>query len=195
MRWWCFSKKPYFYITECPPALFFYKGPCFTSLACEKWNLRHTQSPAEHPETNGLVEKVNGSISSTLAAFVNFAHFDWDDQVARAIFSIITSKQSTTEITPFELVFGRRAVLAVENAFPWPPSTPIFPQRWMEAVAQWRNTARRLIVIRQRKSKKNYDQFWKPDPTFLPGELVLVARRPETKRKTRKFIRRFIGPY
>lgn len=173
------------------------KGPCFTSLAfanfCGKWSLRHTQASAEHPETNGLVEKINGSIASTLAAFVNFAHSDWDEKVARAMFSINTSKHSTTEITPFELVFGRPAVLAVENAFPWSPSTPVSPR--MEAVAQWRKTARRLIVIRQQKSKKNYDQFRKPDPTFLPGELVLVARRPKTKGKTKKFIRRFIGPY
>ncbi|KAI9550030.1 hypothetical protein GHT06_007621 [Daphnia sinensis] len=175
------------------------KGPCFTSLAfasfCGKWNLRHTQASAEHPETNGLVEKMNGSIASTLAAFVNFTHSDWDEKVARAIFSINTSKQSTTEITPFELVFGRPAVLAVENAFPWPPSTPVSPQRRMEAVAQWRKTARRLIVVRQRKSKKIYDQFRKPDPSFLPGELVLIARRPKTKGKTKKFSRRFIGPY
>ncbi|KAI9555008.1 hypothetical protein GHT06_020301 [Daphnia sinensis] len=194
-----FLEEAVFLYHGVPTRLVSDKGPCFTSLAfasfCGKWNLRQTQASAEHPETNGLVEKINGSIASTLAAFVNFTHSDWDEKVARAIFSINTSKQSTTEITPFELVFGRPAVLAVENAFPWPPSTPVCPQRRMEAVAQWRKTARRLIVVRQRKSKKTYDQFRKPDPSFLPGELVLIARRPKTKGKTKKFIRRFIGPY
>ncbi|KZR98301.1 Histone-lysine N-methyltransferase NSD2-like protein [Daphnia magna] len=76
---------------------------------------------AEHPETNGLVEKVNGTLVATLAAFVNFEHNDWDRGLQQAAFSINTAKQSTTQITPFELVYGRSAVFPHEASFPWPP--------------------------------------------------------------------------
>ena len=91
------------------------------------------------------------------------------------MFSINTSKQSTTEITPFELVFGRPAVLSMESAFPWPPTTPRTHEERVEVVSRWRKMARRLIIIRQKKSKLNYDRYRKADPTFKNGELVLIS--------------------
>jgi hypothetical protein len=164
------------------------KGPCFTSFAfsafCDKWNIKHVKASAD-PETNGLVERINSSIASTLAAFVNFDHSDWDERIARAVFSINTSKQSTTEITSFELVFGRPAVL----------SAPLTHEERVEVVSRWRKTARRLIIIRQKKSKLNYDRYRKADPTFKNGELVLIARRQKTKNTTKKFIPGFVSPY
>lgn len=164
------------------------KGPCFTSLAfanfCDRWAICHVQASAEHPETNGLVEKINSSIASTLAAYVDLNHGDWDQRIGRAVFSINTAKQSTTEITPFELVYGRPAVMPINSTFLWPPTTPQSHDERMHTVSRWRKVARRLIIIRHRKSKKYSDRFRKPDPTFLPGELVLIARRPKTKGKT-----------
>lgn len=175
------------------------KGPCFTSLAfaefCREWRIRHVQASAEHPETNGLVEKMNGSIASTLAAYVNFNHTDWDKKIARATFCINTAKQSSTEISPFELVYGRTAVMVVELAFPWPPDEHPSNDDRVKAVARWRETARKLVIKRQHKAKENYDRYRKPDPIFRPGELVLIARKPKTKGKTKKFVPRFIGPY
>jgi hypothetical protein len=97
---------------------------------------------------------------------VNFKHLDWDEKIARAVFSINTSKQSTIEITHFELVFGRPAVMAIESAFPWPNFTPWTHEEWIVAVSRWRKPARRLILIRQRKSKLNYDRLRKSDPSF-----------------------------
>ncbi|KAK4017438.1 hypothetical protein OUZ56_032749 [Daphnia magna] len=34
--------------------------------------------------------------------------------------------------------------------------------------------------------KKNIDRYRRPDPVFHPGELVLIARRPKAKGKTKK---------
>ncbi|EFX67806.1 hypothetical protein DAPPUDRAFT_115134 [Daphnia pulex] len=85
--------------------------------------------------------------------------------------------------------------MSLESAFPWPPSTPLTHEERVEVVSRWRKTARRLIIIRQKKSKLNYDRFRKADPTFQIGELVLIARRRKTKNTTKKFIPQFIGPY
>jgi hypothetical protein len=111
------------------------------------------------------------------------------------LFFINTPKQSTTEITLFELVFGRPAVMSMESAFPWPPSTPLTHEERVEMVSRWRKMARRLIIIRQKKSKINYDGFRKTDPIFQIGELVLIGRRLKTKNTTKKFIPRFVRPY
>lgn len=39
-----------------------------------------------------------------MAAFVNFEHIDWDDHLPEADFFINTTKQSTKELSSFELV-------------------------------------------------------------------------------------------
>ena len=83
----------------------------------KKWRVRRVLSSAEHPETNGLDKKVNETLAYTFAAFVNVDQDAWDDQIPEAVFCINTAKQSTTEITPFELVYGRSAVLA-QHVFP-----------------------------------------------------------------------------
>ena len=85
--------------------------------------------------------------------------------------------------------------MSMESAFPWPPSTPLTHEERVEMVSRWRKMARRLIIIRQKKSKLNYDHFRKTDLNFQIGELVLIARRLKTKNTTKKFIPRFVSPY
>jgi dihydroorotase len=88
-----------------------------------EWRIHHIFASAEHPETNGLVEKVNGTLVATLAAFVNFEHNNWDQgRIQEAAFAINLSKQSTTQITLFKLVYSSTVVLLHENSFPWQPS-------------------------------------------------------------------------
>ena len=90
---------------------------CKMAIFLKKWRVCRVLSSAEHPETNGLDEKVNETLAYTFAAFVNVDQDAWDDQIPEAVFCINTAKQSTTEITPFELVYGRSAVLA-QHVFP-----------------------------------------------------------------------------
>lgn len=119
---------------------------------------------AEHSETNGLVEKVNGTLVVTLAAFVNFEHNDWDRGLQEAAFAINTAKQSTIQTTPFELVYGRSMFLPHEASFPWPPTDTETHEERHKKVHKWRKIARRLIFKKQRKSKANYDLHRKPGP-------------------------------
>jgi hypothetical protein len=175
------------------------RGPAFSSLVFEafmnEWRVRHIFASAEHPETNGLVEKVNGTLVATLAAFVNFEHNNWDQGLQEAAFSINTAKQSTTQITPFELVYGRTVFLPHEASFPWPPTDKETADERKKKVESWRKVARRLIFRRQQKSKLIYDRHRKPSPLYEPGDLVLVARKPRSNGRTKKFLIKFVGPY
>lgn len=175
------------------------QGAAFTSALfaglLKEWRVKHSLASAEHPETNGLVEKANGTLTSTIAAFVNLNHTDWDLRLAEAIFAINTAKHFTTEITPFELVFGRTAVLPHESAFPWPPTEIETNEDRIKKVAHWRRIARQLTIKQQKKSEATYNKYRSPDPIFSPGELVLVARKRRGNGKTKKFLPRFIGPY
>lgn len=175
------------------------RGPAFSSSMFaefkNEWRVRHILASAEHPETNGLVEKVNGTLAAILAAFVNFEHNNWDQGLQEAAFAINTAKQSATQITPFELVYGRTVFLPHEASFPWPPTEKETADDRKKKVERWRKVARRLIFKRQRKSKATYDLHRRPSPLYEPGDLVLVARKPRSNGRTKKFIVKFIGPF
>lgn len=175
------------------------RGPAFASKQfdefLQEWNVQHVMSTPEHPQTNGLVERMNRTLTSTLAAYLNLNQDDWDIRLQDATFSINTARQSTTELTPFELTYGRTAVLSHELGFPWPTSPTVSHQSRIRQVAKWRRTARRLICERQMKSKKETDKYRRPNQAFDPGDLVLVSRKPREKGKTRKFLPKFIGPF
>jgi transposase InsO family protein len=175
------------------------QGSAFSSREfaefCGNVRLKHIMCSAEHPESNGLVERVNRAIASTLAAFVNLKHDDWDVKLHQAVFAINSAKQSTTQKSPFELVYGRPAVTPDEVLFPWVPQMIEGEDDFIRKVARWRKVARSLILAQQRKSKTLADRFRNPDPVFKLGDLVLVARRRVCVGKTKKFVCRSIGPY
>jgi len=158
-----------------------------------KCRFKHIMASAEHPETNGLIERVNRAIAATLAAFINLNQDDWDEKLPQAIFAINTAKQSTTQITPFELVYGRPPVLAHELAFPWPEDEAEHRDDFQRKLDKWRKVARLLIASQQKKSKAHADRFRKPDPIYKEGDLVLVFRR--RRKGTKKFVDRSVGPY
>ena len=89
------------------------QGTAFSSHLMEdnvkEWGTHHVFATAEHPQTSGLVERVNRTMTQALAAYVNTDHDDWDRHLPAAVFAINTARQSTVEISPFQLVYGRLA--------------------------------------------------------------------------------------
>ncbi|KAI9550279.1 hypothetical protein GHT06_004904 [Daphnia sinensis] len=49
-----------------------------------------------------------------LSMYVSSCHDDWDDIVDFMVFAYNTSRQETTGLTPFYLLYGREAVLPVD---------------------------------------------------------------------------------
>ncbi len=75
-----------------------------------EWRIDHIPATPEHPQTNGLVERLNRTATLAIAAYLNTSHTDWDVKLQGAALAVNTARQSTTEITPFEMVYGRRPV-------------------------------------------------------------------------------------
>ncbi|KAJ8000892.1 hypothetical protein DPEC_G00185110 [Dallia pectoralis] len=71
-------------------------------------NKRSLCSPY-HPQTNGLVEKLNGIIQRSLNKVVADHPKDWDQYLQETMFALQTKKQLTTKYSPYFLMFGREA--------------------------------------------------------------------------------------
>ena len=133
-------------------------GPSFKSSQfvdfLSSWGIQHVMATASHPQTNRLCERMNRTLTAALRAYVNVAQDNWDTELPMVTFCINTAQQETAKFTPFELVYGRRAVLPPETSFPWPPASTETRKGFIRRVILWRKLARNFIKSRQQRSEK-----------------------------------------
>ena len=87
-------------------------GPQFKSelyeQICRFFNIKVIKSTPYHPISNGLVERFNGSLKSMLMKVAEQDPKNWDRFVNAALFAYREVPNSTTGISPYELVYGRK---------------------------------------------------------------------------------------
>ena len=200
------SKHAILFLRQCiicrhghPQRIISDQGSAFTSremaAAMESWKVNHVFATPEHPQTSGLVERGNSTLALAIAAYVNTNHNDWDDHLGAAIFAINSAQHSTTERTPFEMVYGRIPNTALENELCWPEEAPEPYETFLQRVQAVRESVRLRIVEKQKKVKAFVDSRRRVVRDLCPGELVLVRRNLSKKGKTKKFLPKFIGPF
>ncbi|KAK7158513.1 hypothetical protein R3I94_004974 [Phoxinus phoxinus] len=76
---------------------------------CKVLNIERSLCAPYHPQTNGLVERMNGTIQRALCKLVKDQPKDWDRHLDAVMFGLRTKVQMTTKYSPFFLMFGREA--------------------------------------------------------------------------------------
>ncbi len=80
----------------------------------EKFRIKHRLSSLYHPQTNGLVEHFNQILCKKLARVAD-KNDNWDEFIKPILMAYHTTKHSTIGIIPFVLVYGREAVLPIDE--------------------------------------------------------------------------------
>ncbi|OWZ08240.1 Gag-pol Polyprotein [Phytophthora megakarya] len=73
--------------------------------------------PAYHPQTQGLVERFNGTLIRMLKMYVSEAQEDWDVYLPRVLFAYRTAYHEALGDTPIFSLYGRDPVLPLDVAF------------------------------------------------------------------------------
>lgn len=60
-----------------------------------------------HPQTNGLIDRLNWKINQVIATFIDPLHQNWDQVLPFAIHAFNTSAQASTKSSPFWDLYGR----------------------------------------------------------------------------------------
>ena len=148
---------------------------------------------AFHPQTDGLVERFNGTVINMLSLYTSSAQDDWDEYLSHVTFAYNTSRQETTKLSPFELLYNRKAMLPTEieltGGFKTNTVSDI-AHRWLEA----QEIARKNTENRQKKDKIRYDAKHR-EVNYNVGDKVKLRMFIRQVGKSDKLQPKYYGPY
>ncbi|XP_078240664.1 uncharacterized protein LOC144586383 [Pogona vitticeps] len=162
-------------------------GASFTSKLMKRlWQIcgiKHKETTAYHPESNGLTEKFNGTLMRMIRAYLAENPNNWDQKLQSLLFAYRSVPQASTGFSPFELLFGRRVKgpldLIKQN---WEQITQDDPQDVVTYIDTLRNDLKRNLELAaetlqaQKVRKKTWDDQEGRERHFNPGEGVLWPR-------------------
>ena len=184
-----------------PRCIYSDRGPQFTADSWrELWRLTGTKlsySSAYHPQTQGVVERMNGIVSQTLRCLIHETNDvkQWEKLLPTVELVINSLPNSSTGFTPFYLNYGYEPVTPITlikgNEITNKESVKAFTQR---VVSDWK-LARRNLEKSVRLQAKYYDKKHR-DVQFREGDLVLLSTRNlRLKGIPAKLQKRFVGPF
>ena len=159
--------------------------------------IKKVNTSAYHPQSDGLVERFNRTVTDMLAKTVDQSGRDWD-KISYVVYAYRTSVQESTKESPFFLLYGRDARLPTEAALTQPQTcyqvdiddfkTDLvcnFSEAW--------ELARHNISQSQKKQKQHYDKGTRPKDYHV-ADRVFVHMPGDVQGKAWKFARPFHGP-
>ena len=175
-----------------------FESHLFSSM-CNLFGIERRRTTPYHPQTDGLCERFNSILKLLLRMRVNSEKDDWDDQLPSVLLSYRISKQETTGVSPFELMYGREANLPVDvqgeggEVERKPVGGPAqYLNELKERHEHLKNLVENRVQKAQEKQKKNYDSRHRVEKysDFVIGELVLLKNH-----RARGLDSKYVGPY
>uniref|UniRef100_A0A9J8BLY2 Gypsy retrotransposon integrase-like protein 1 n=1 Tax=Cyprinus carpio carpio TaxID=630221 RepID=A0A9J8BLY2_CYPCA len=150
-----------------------------------------------HPQTDGLVERFNGTLKNMLKKFVDESGRDWDKWIPFLLFAYREVPQCSTGFSPFELLFGRqvRGPLDVlkegwTSEEPAQCSIASYILQMRDKLENFRTLAKENLAAAQRRQKVWYDTHAR-GRNYEPGQKVLLLLPSGTS----KLLAKWQGPY
>ena len=170
-------------------------GKVVTRL-CSSLRIEMIQSAPYHPEGNGIVERMHGTLNAMLTKAARQG-LDWVGQVPFALFALRSAPNRDTGFSPYDLVFGkhmRTPLDILHQGWSQTEFQDLNTEEWaswlVERLECWHDVARERGEIASGRRKKDFDKKAQ-DRELEEGNLVL-CRIPGTIAKLEES---WHGPY
>lgn len=78
-------------------------------------NTGRLRTSSYHPQTDGLVERLNGSLCQSLSMYTNAKGNDWDQYVPSVVHAYRVQPTDSLKVSPFKALYGRDARLILDT--------------------------------------------------------------------------------
>jgi len=160
--------------------------------------INKTRTTPYHPQSDGLVERLNRTIISMLATTVNDQGGEWEEHLPRVTFAYNTSEQVSTGFTPFYMMFGRQARIPLDIMFDTPVAETQNPNQYVwklrKSLQSAHDLARNNLKKAACRQKELYDYkvYGKP---YAVGDLVWLCSPAVPRGQARKLFCPWRGPF
>lgn len=160
---------------------------------CKILKIKKIQCTAFHPETNGSLERSHRTLGEYLRNYSIKDPLNWDTWIPFSMFVYNTSIHCTTGFTPYELIFGHKAVLPtslthyVDINYNYDDYAKDLKYRFQTSHRIAYENIKKKKIIR----KLSYDKGTRSH-SFRVGDLVLLTNEAKGNRKLKSL---FVGPY
>ena len=185
----------------CPKVILSDRGTHFRNKLvdglCEKFEIKHKLSSPYHPQTNGLVERFNRTLCESLAK-VSRKEDEWDEHIKSVLFAYRITRHNTTKKTPFFMVYGREAILPIEefkNGKDFGKNAIIKRTYDLINLVDERIKALENIERSQEQQKNRHDIKIKKEVKFEIGDKILLKDAAKEKQWSGKLSPKWKGPY
>ena len=169
-----------------------------------RYSIKHRKTTPYNPKANGLTERANGIVGSSLNKVVAAHKTDWDRKLFSTVYAYNTTRKTTTGRSPYFLVYGQEVMQHIETdvethrvlAFKNADRSTSLENRFSEidALEEARSDALQQTIQVQAKRKQTYDVKLTSDKGIEAGSLVLLfdSRHQDFPGKLH---RQWMGPY
>ena len=165
---------------------------------CKLLRINKTRTTAYHPQSDGLVERLNRTLLHMLAATVHEYPGDWDKQLRVVCMAYNTSVHQSTGFSPFFLMFGRPARIPVDLEYGTAPMEETSPQEYGRNLRQRLEKAFSAVRIHTGAALERQKELYNRrvhGEEYQVGDLVWLHNPIIPKGAKRKLHCPWIGPY
>ncbi|CAM5108865.1 unnamed protein product [Eretmochelys imbricata] len=149
----------------------------------EALGVNHFIATPYHHQTNGMVEKFNGTLGAMIYKFVNEHSSDWDLVLQQLLFAYRAVPHPSFRFSPFELVYGREVKGPLQLVKQqWEGFTPSPGTNIIDFVSNLQNTLQNSLALSRENLKDAqeeqiawYDKHAR-EQSFKVGDQVMVLK-------------------
>ena len=182
------------------------------SKVYELLDINKLKTSPYHPECDGLTERFNRTLKAMISCFVNDHQNNCDKLLPFLAFAYNTSKHTTTNRTPYEVMFGRQPKIPIdlicdlsteEEQVNIPELdgisqeelvVKVYVQELREYLTEVFKSVQDTRDIKVEKSRIYHDRNLKP-VEYRMDDLVLLNKPQVKKGQSKKLSPKWEGPY
>jgi transposase InsO family protein len=168
-----------------------FTGPFWQTL-CSITGTKTKMSTAFHPQSDGLIERVNRSLLETLRVLVDSDGDTWPDHLPAIAFALNSTIHAATGFTPFWITTGRNPTLPADLSVPAHPDARSFITEYTTRIAAARDA---LLIAQDRLYRNLLREHSEDAPSFQVGDRVWLSTRNLKLQAPLKLKPPYLGPF